>query len=231
MSRAVQDDHLPDPGAGLDEIRRRIDIACGEAGKDAAAVTVTAVSKKHEAGQIERALAAGHRVFGENRVQEAMSKWPALKEKYPDAQIRLIGPLQTNKAKDAVAFFDAIETVDRPKLARMLADAITSAGRSPNLFVQINIGDEPQKAGVGLGEADEFLESCKKEYGLTISGLMCIPPLGEPPAPYFALLKKIADRNGVGLLSMGMSADFETAVQLGATHVRIGTQIFGPRPN
>lgn len=222
---------MPDPGHTLAEIRHRIDIACAEAGKNADAVTITAVSKKHEAARIDPALKAGHRVFGENRVQEAQAKWPAMKARYDNVELRLIGPLQTNKAKDAVSLFDAIETLDRPKLARVLAEEIEAQSRSPHLFVQVNIGDEPQKAGVRIADADEFIMACRKEYGLTISGLMCIPPHAEPPAPFFGLLKKIAERNGVSELSMGMSADYETAVQLGATHVRIGTQIFGPRPN
>ena len=222
---------MPDPGQSLAEIRRRIDIACAEAGNNAEVVTITAVSKKHEPARIAPALEAGHRVFGENRVQEAQAKWPAMKARYDNVDVRLIGPLQTNKAKDAVSLFDAIETLDRPKLARVLAEEIEAQGRSPNLFVQVNIGDEPQKAGVKISDADAFILACRKDFGLTISGLMCIPPHAEPPAPFFALLKKIADRNDLRYLSMGMSADYETAVQLGATHVRIGTQIFGPRPN
>ncbi len=221
---------LPDPAKRIAEIRERILKAAAEAGKDGTGVAVTAVSKKHSVETIERALAGGCRLFGENRVQEAREKWPALKERYGDARLHLVGPLQTNKVRDAVALFDAVETLDREKLARVLADEIERSGRSPDLFVQVNTGEEPQKAGVAPQEVDAFIAQCRNEYGLNVAGLMCIPPIDEPPAPHFALLKKIADRNGLAALSMGMSGDFETAVQLGATHVRIGTEIFGPRP-
>jgi PLP dependent protein len=192
-------------------------------------VTLIAVSKTFGAEAIEPAIAAGQTVFGENRVQEAKAKWPALKAEHPDIALHLIGPLQSNKAKEAVALFDAIHTVDRPSLCSALAKEITRQNRRPLLFAEINTGAEPQKAGVLAVEADAFLRACREDYGLEISGLMCIPPIEEPPAPHFALTAKIAQRNGLKLLSMGMSADFATAVQFGATHVRIGSAIFGQR--
>lgn len=175
------------------------------------------------------ALDAGHRAYGENRVQEAVARWAPLRPAYPDVELRLIGPLQTNKVREAVAFFDAIESLDRPKLAAALADAIQKEGRAPQLLVQVNTGEEPQKAGVAPLEADEFIEACRKIYGLDVAGLMCIPPADEPPAPHFALLAKIAARNGLAELSMGMSEDFEIAARFGATMVRVGSAIFGPR--
>ena len=223
MSDSSQDN----PASRLAAIRERIHTACKEARKDAAAVSITAVSKKHGAETIQPALAVGHRTFGENRVQEAMAKWPALREKYDGVDLRLIGPLQSNKAKEAVGFFDGIETVDRPKLARVLAEEISAQGRAPSLYIQVNTGEEPQKAGVIPGEVDAFIDQCRKEYQLPIDGLMCIPPIDDAPAPHFALLAKIAARNGLEGLSMGMSGDYEIAVQLGATRVRIGTEIFG----
>jgi hypothetical protein len=168
-------------------------------------------------------------VFGENRVQEAKGKWPALLQTYPGLQLHLIGPLQSNKAKEAVALFDAIHSVDRPSICQALAKEIESQNRRPALFVQINTGEEPQKAGVAPGEADAFIAACRDKYGLTISGLMCIPPVDEPPAPHFALTAKIAARNGLTHLSMGMSADFAVAIAMGATHVRVGSAIFGAR--
>ncbi len=200
--------------------------ACGRAPEE---VTLVAVSKIHSAESVEAAIAAGQRVFGENRVQEAQSKYPALKEAHPDIKLHLIGPLQTNKAGDAVALFDVIETLDRPKLARVLAREMEKQGRRPSCFVQVNTGAEPQKAGVLPGEADALIALARDELGLPVEGLMCIPPLDEEPSLHFALLREIARRNGVGLLSMGMSADFETAVRFGATHVRLGTAIFGER--
>ena len=230
MSETSQGDPVSDPASRLAAIRERIHTACNEAGKDAAAVSITAVSKKHGIETIEPALAAGHRTFGENRVQEAMVKWPALREKFDGIDLRLIGPLQSNKAKDAVGFFDAIETLDRPKLARVLAQEIEAQDRAPSLYIQVNTGEEPQKAGVVPTEADAFIAQCRNEYQLPIDGLMCIPPADDAPAPHFALLAKIAARNGLEGLSMGMSGDYEIAVQLGATRVRIGTEIFGPRP-
>lgn len=217
------------PADNLRAIEDELKGALDEAGRPAGSVTVTAVSKTHDAERILPVLEAGHRVFGENRVQEGMQKWPALREKYPDVELRLIGPLQTNKAKEAVAFFDVIETVDRPKLARVLAEEMNKQGKTPKLLVQINTGEEEQKAGVAPADADEFIATCRDEYGLDINGLMCIPPLDDAPAPHFALLEKIAKRNDLSELSMGMSADYLIAAQLGATHVRIGTGIFGAR--
>jgi len=192
-------------------------------------VTLIAVSKTFDAEAIEPVIASGQNVFGENRVQEAKAKWPALKAAHPDIELHLIGPLQTNKAKEAVALFDAIHTVDRPSLCSALAKEITRQNRRPLLFAEINTGSEPQKAGVLPEEADAFLRACREDYGLEISGLMCMPPIEEAPAPHFALTAKIAQRNGLKLLSMGMSADFAVAVQFGATHVRVGSAIFGQR--
>ncbi len=213
----------------LAEVRRRIAEACREAGRDAAGVTLVAVSKTFAADAIEPVIAAGQRVFGENRVQEAKAKWPALRERHPGIALHLIGPLQSNKAKEAVALFDAIHSVDRPSLCAALAKEIEKQGRSPLLFVEINTGAEPQKAGILPEAADAFLRDCRETYGLAVAGLMCIPPAEEPPAPHFALTAKIAARNGLGLLSMGMSADYETAIRFGATHVRVGSAIFGAR--
>ena len=190
---------------------------------------MTAVSKKHDAARILPALKAGHRVFGENRIQEAAQKWPPIREQYPDIELRLVGPLQSNKAKEAVALFDVIETVDRPKIAAALAREIVAQGREPRLLIQVNIGEEPQKTGISPREADAFIDQCRNEFGLRVDGLMCIPPAEEAPAPHFALLAKIAKRNGLDQLSMGMSADYSLAARLGATHVRIGTAIFGAR--
>jgi hypothetical protein len=192
-------------------------------------VTLVAVSKTFPPEAIEPVIAAGQRVFGENRVQEAKSKWPALMQKHASIELHLIGPLQSNKAKEAVALFDAIHSVDRASLCEALAKEIAKQGRTPLLFVEINTGAEPQKAGVLPQDADAFLGQCRDKYRLTISGLMCIPPLDEAPGPHFALTAKIARRNGLKLLSMGMSADFATAIQLGATHVRVGSAIFGER--
>jgi PLP dependent protein len=213
----------------LAEVRRRIAQACAEAGRDLAAVTLVAVSKTFDADAISPVIAAGQRVFGENRVQEAKAKWPALRAQYPDLVLHLIGPLQSNKAKEAVALFDAIHTVDRPSICTALAKEIDKQGRQPLLLVEINTGAEPQKAGVLPDAADAFLRDCRETYGLAIAGLMCIPPLDEPPAPHFALTAKIAARNGLQMLSMGMSADYETAIRFGATHVRVGSAIFGER--
>ena len=192
-------------------------------------MTLIAVSKTFPAEAIEPAIAAGQRVFGENRVQEAKAKWPALMAAHPDIELHLIGPLQSNKAKDAVALFAAIHSVDRASLCEALAKEIAKQGKKPLLFVEINTGGEPQKAGVLPQEADAFLAACREKYGLEIAGLMCIPPFEEAPGPHFALTAKIAKRNGLRLLSMGMSADFVTAIQLGATHVRVGSAIFGAR--
>jgi pyridoxal phosphate enzyme (YggS family) len=214
----------------LAAVRREIDRACREAERDPASVTLVAVSKTFGVEEIEPVIAAGQLMFGENRVQEAKAKWPALRARHAGIQLHLIGPLQSNKAKEAVALFDAIHTVDRPSLCAALAKEIERQGRAPQLFVEVNTGAEPQKAGVLPEEADAFVASCRKDYGLSVSGLMCIPPFDEAPAPHFALLAKIAERNGLQALSMGMSADFALAIRFGATHVRVGSAIFGHRP-
>jgi pyridoxal phosphate enzyme (YggS family) len=210
-------------------VEREIARACRDARRDRAAVTLIAVSKTFAAEDIAPVIAAGQRVFGENRVQEAKAKWPPLMQAHPGLALHLIGPLQSNKAKEAVALFDAIHSVDRPSICEALAKEIDRQGRSPQLFVQLNTGEEPQKAGVAPADADAFLKSCRDVYGLTIAGLMCIPPADEAPAPHFALTAKIAARNGLTQLSMGMSADFAVAIQFGATHVRVGSAIFGTR--
>jgi pyridoxal phosphate enzyme (YggS family) len=212
-------------------VQQEIAAACREAGRDPASVTLVAISKTFGREAIEPVIAAGQRVFGENRVQEAKAKWPALKEHHPGLELHLVGPLQSNKAKEAVALFDAIHSVDRESLCVALAKEIDRQGRRPTLFVEVNTGGEPQKSGVLPEETDAFLRACRETHGLAISGLMCIPPFEEPPAPHFALLAKIAGRNGLKLLSMGMSADFALAVRFGATHVRVGTALFGPRPD
>ncbi len=213
----------------LEEVRANIAAAACAAGRDPADVTLIAVSKTFPASAIEPVIAAGQRHFGENRVQEAREKWPALREKYPDVTLHLIGPLQTNKVKYAVRLFDVIHTVDRPKLAAELAREMDKRGRHLPVFVQVNTGEEPQKAGVLPAEADAFIKACRNEYGLNVIGLMCIPPVNEEPALHFALLEKIARRHGLEKLSMGMSRDYETAIAFGATHVRVGSAIFGPR--
>lgn len=211
-------------------VRTEIARACKDAGRDPASVTLVAVSKTFPAEDIVPVIEAGQRVFGENRVQEAKGKWPALIETHPGIELHLIGPLQSNKAKEAVALFDAIHSVDRASLCEALAKEIDKAGKTPTLFVQINTGAEPQKAGVLPQDADAFINGCSDTYGLAISGLMCIPPVDEAPGPHFALTAKIAQRNGLKLLSMGMSSDFADAIALGATHVRVGSAIFGSRP-
>src|SRR5262245_36687837 len=213
----------------LAKVRAEIARACTEAKRDPASVTLVAISKTFGVDAIEPVIAAGQRVFGENRVQEAKAKWPPLRARHSGLELHLIGPLQSNKAKEAVALFDAIHSVDRPSLCEALAKEIARQGQSPTLFVEVNTGGEPQKAGVLPEAADEFLKGCRERYGLAISGLMCIPPASEPPAPHFALTAKIAARNGLPLLSMGMSADFATAIAFGATHLRVGTAIFGGR--
>ncbi len=199
------------------------------AGRAPDSAILTAVSKNQDWGVIEPVLNAGQRRFGENRVQEASERWNGKRDTYPDLELRLIGPLQSNKAGDAVGFFDVIESIDRDKIARVVADEIQKQGRSPQLYAQVNIGEEDQKAGIAPSEADAFLQIARDTYGLTISGLMCIPPVEGPRGPYFALLKKIADRNGIIHLSMGMSDDFETALAFGSTEIRIGSAIFGAR--
>jgi hypothetical protein len=215
---------------GLARVRAEIAQACRDADRDPASVTLVAVSKTFNADAIVPVIAAGQRVFGENRVQEAKGKWPALRAQHPDLELHLIGSLQSNKAREAVALFDAIHSLDRASLAEALAKEIDRQGRTPQLFVEINTGSEPQKAGVMPEEADAFLAKCRETWRLPVAGLMCIPPFEEAPAPHFALTAKIAQRNGLGLLSMGMSADFATAIAFGATHVRVGTAIFGTRP-
>src|SRR5258706_4217848 len=218
--------HLPN---GLATVEQEIARACEQARRDRASVTLIAVSKTFDAEAIAPVIGAGQRVFGENRVQEAKTKWPWLMATYPGIVLHLIGPLQSNKAKEAVALFDAIHSVDRPSICEALAKEISSQKRRPQLFVQLNTGEEPQKAGVAPGEADGFIASCRDKYGLEISGLMCIPPLNDAPAPHFALTAKIAARNGLKNLSMGMSADFTVAIQFGAAHVRVGSAILGAR--
>jgi pyridoxal phosphate enzyme (YggS family) len=215
---------------GLTAVRERIAAAARAVGRDPAAVTLVAVAKTHGAEAVEAALTQGQRVFGENRVQEAQGKYPALQSAYPDLRLHLIGPLQSNKARDAVALFDVIETVDRSKLAEALAQAMERLDRRPACYIQVNTGAEPQKAGVLPAEADAFITACRERYKLPVRGLMCIPPVDQEPSPHFALLREMARRHGLADLSMGMSGDFEIAVRLGATHVRVGTAIFGARP-
>ena len=213
----------------LAKVRDQIARACAEARRDPTSVTLVAISKTFGADAIEPVIAAGQRVFGENRVQEAKAKWPPLQQRHSGIELHLVGSLQSNKAKEAVALFDAIHSVDRPSLAEALAKEIARQGCTPTLFVEVNTGAEPQKAGVLPQETDAFLNACRERYGLAIAGLMCLPPAHEPPAPHFALTAKIARRNGLSLLSMGMSADFPLAIEFGATHVRVGTAIFGER--
>jgi pyridoxal phosphate enzyme (YggS family) len=210
-------------------VRRDIETACRAAGRDPSTVTLVAISKTFPATAVEEVIAAGQTVFGENRVQEAKAKWPAIKARHPGLELHLVGPLQSNKVKDALGLFDAIHSVDRPSLCAALAKEIAKGARQPQLFVEVNTGAESQKAGVLPEEADAFLARCRDEYGLRIDGLMCIPPFDDAPAPHFALLAKIAARNGLRCLSMGMSADFTRAIEFGATHVRVGTAIFGAR--
>lgn len=213
----------------LRTVREEVMIACDDAGRACEDVTLVAVSKTFTAAEIEPVLAAGQRVFGENRVQEAKEKWPALREAWPDVELHLIGPLQSNKAREAVELFDVIHTVDRPKIAAALAAEMARLGRTPKLFVQVNTGAEPQKAGILPQEADAFIATCREQHGLTIAGLMCIPPVDAVAEPHFALLERIAARNGLKELSMGMSADFAAAIRQGATLVRVGSAIFGHR--
>ncbi len=220
---------MSDVSANLTEIQARITKRAKKWGEDPDNVTLIAVSKQQPIDRVEAALEAGHRVYGENRVQEAQGKWPELKEKYDGTELHLIGPLQSNKAKDAVALFDVIQTVDRPKIARALADEMKKSGRNLPVYIQINIGAEDQKAGIDIADADAFIAECRDVHGLDVQGLMCIPPAEEQPAPFFALLGKIAKRNGLSKLSMGMSSDYEIAVQFGASLVRVGTGVFGAR--
>jgi pyridoxal phosphate enzyme (YggS family) len=212
----------------LEDIRARIDKSARIAGRKPAEVELVAVSKTHEAPAIEPLLAAGQRVFGENRVQEAQAKWPALREAYPDVKLHLVGQLQSNKAEDAVALFDCIHSLDRPSLVTALGKAMEKTGRRVSCFIQVDIGEEEQKGGCPIGEVPSLLASAR-EAGIPVVGLMCVPPAGIEAAPFFALLAKIAGDNGLDQLSMGMSEDFETAVLLGATHVRVGSALFGAR--
>ncbi|MGB8275677.1 MAG: YggS family pyridoxal phosphate-dependent enzyme [Alphaproteobacteria bacterium] len=228
-SASVLKEPAIDVAANLASVRARIAGACTAAGRDPATVRLVAVSKQQAETRVRAALEAGHRRFGENRVQEAKARWTTLRSEFPDLVLHLIGPLQTNKAADAVAFFHVIESVDREKLARSLAREMERTGRRPDCLVQVNTGAEPQKAGVLPEHADGLIRVCRDEIGLPLTGLMCIPPLGEEPSPHFALLAKIAARNGLSELSMGMSDDYETAVAFGATEVRVGTGIFGTR--
>ena len=219
-----------DVPARLAAIAARVARSARDVGRAPESVSLVAVSKTHAAEVIAPALDAGHRVFGENRVQESKGKWPELRGRFPGVELHLIGPLQSNKAREAVEVFDVIETVDRPKIAEALAAEIARAGKAMKLFVEVNTGAEPQKAGILPGDADAFLRHCREALGLDVAGLMCIPPADEQASPHFALLAKIAAANGIGGLSMGMSSDFELGIQLGATHVRVGSAIFGARP-
>jgi PLP dependent protein len=228
--RAAMGAAVPSPiSENLAALRAQIAQGAIRAGRDPGEITLVAVAKTHDASAVAAAIAAGQRVFGENRVQEAQVKYPALRARHPDLELHLIGPLQTNKVKEAVALFDVIETLDRPRLALALKQEFVRQTRMPRLFVQVNTGEEPQKSGVPPADADAFIADCRERVGLEIAGLMCIPPVDEEPAPHFALLREIARRNGIRWLSMGMSADYEIAIRFGATHLRIGTAIFGPR--
>lgn len=213
----------------LDDIRKRIAAAARAAGRDASTIDLVAISKQQPEAHVEAVLLAGQRHFGENRVQEAMARWSPLRPRFPDVRLRLVGPLQSNKAREAVAFFDAIDSLDRPKLAAALADAAQKEGACPDILIQVNTGEEVQKAGVMPSDADAFIAEARGAYGLPLRGLMCIPPVNEEPAMHFALLAKIAARNGLSELSMGMSGDFETAIRFGATMVRVGSAVFGAR--
>lgn len=221
---------IVDPAKNLKAILDDIAMAAQSVDRDVSMVHLVAVSKVHDETRIRPVLEAGQRVFGENRVQEAMGKWPQLREDFNNIELHLIGPLQSNKVKEAVATFDVIESVDRPKIARALAKEFERTDRHLGCYIQVNTGEEPQKAGIHPEDVDTFIMMCKQDLGLNILGLMCIPPVDEEPALHFALLAEIADRNGLSGLSMGMSSDYETAIKLGATHVRVGTAIFGTRP-
>ena len=222
---------MSDSAGNLSDILARIAAARKKAVAPAPSTTLIAVTKTHEADAIRPVLDAGHRVFGENRVQEAMGKWPALRAAYRDIELHLIGPLQSNKTREAVETFDAIHSLDRPKLAHALKAELEKSNKSPTLFIQVNTGEEPQKAGIAPQDTAAFVALCREELRLPVKGLMCIPPNNENPAPHFALLQKLARENGLPLLSMGMSGDFESAIKFGATHVRVGSAIFGERPN
>jgi len=228
-ARPSETDAAPDVAANLAKVLEDVARAAAAAGRAAGEVQVVAVTKTHGPERIRPAILAGHCLFGENRVQEAESKWPALKAEFPELKLHLIGPLQSNKVRQAVQLFDVIETVDSPKLAQRLVRIMDEEGRRPDCFVQVNTGDESQKAGVAPEAADAFIRQCRDEIGLPVKGLMCIPPLDEEPSPHFALLREVGRRNGIETLSMGMSADYEVAVGFGATLVRVGTAIFGAR--
>jgi len=221
---------MNDIAARLSAVKERIAYAAKDCGRNPSDVALVAVTKTHGADVVAEALKAGQRQFGENRVQEAAAKWPALRKNWPEIELHLIGPLQTNKVRDAISLFDVIETVDRPKLAQALAAEMEKSGRRPACYVQVNTGEEAQKAGIAPAEADAFIAQCRDTLKLPVAGLMCIPPLDEEPSLHFALLGEIARRNGLAVLSMGMSGDYEIAIRLGATHVRVGTAIFGERP-
>lgn len=227
--QSINETESVDRGMRLAAVREDIARACRDAGRDPAGVTLVAVAKTFGAEAIEPLIAAGQRVFGENRVQEAKAKWPPLMARHPDIELHLVGALQSNKVRDAVALFDAIHSVDRISLVEVLTREIGRQRRRPLLFVELNTGAEPQKAGVRPEDADAFIAACRDRYALDIAGLMCVPPVDEAPAPHFALTATIARRNGLKLLSMGMSADFPTAIAFGATHIRVGTAIFGKR--
>jgi len=216
--------------AGLEAVRDRIRQAAEDSERDPAGIALVAVSKRIAPEGILPALEAGHRVFGENYVQEAKAKWPALRERFPDAELHLVGPLQSNKAREAVELFDVIHGLDRLSLAAALAKEIERSGRTPRLLIQVNTGDEPQKAGISPAHVEALLSECRDTHGLTINGLMCIPPAEDPPSAHFGLLASIAARHNLPILSMGMSADYPAAIQMGATHIRVGTAIFGERP-
>ena len=220
---------MTEPTKNLSDILARIDAARKAAVAPAPSTTLVAVSKTYDADAIRPVLEAGQRTFGENRVQEAFGKWPGLRSDYPDVQLHLIGPLQSNKVREAVELFDAIHSLDRPKLAHALKAEIEKSGKAPMLFIQVNTGEEPQKAGVAPQEAAAFIALCRDALQLPVKGLMCIPPPEENPALHFALLQKLARENNLAFLSMGMSGDFETAIKFGATHVRVGSAIFGAR--
>jgi pyridoxal phosphate enzyme (YggS family) len=220
---------MTDAGRRLQTVQGRIADAAASAGRDAAGIRLVAISKTFDAAAIEPVIAAGHRLFGENRVQEAQGKWPRLRERFPDLGLHLVGPLQTNKVRDAVALFDAIHALDRDRLAAGLASEMARQGRTLSLFVQVNTGEEPQKSGIAPKEAAEFVRRCQEKHGLGIDGLMCIPPLDADPAPHFDMLARLAAALALPSLSMGMSADYERAIAHGATHVRVGSAIFGER--
>lgn len=220
---------MSDVAANLAAVKQRVVAAAIAANRDPAAITLVAVSKTHDGAAIRPALAAGHRIFGENRVQEAKGKWPGLKTDFPGIELHLIGPLQTNKVREAVALFDVIETVDRPKLARALAEEMQRCGRRLRCLIQVNVGREAQKAGVDPDQADQMIALARQEYDLDVAGLMCIPPAEGNPAVHFRLLAGMAARHGLGMVSMGMSGDYPAAIAEGATHVRVGSAIFGTR--